>query len=173
MAFEHGQPVSSIPWVSYLNDPAPGHVVVEAISQQLRVPFDAVTAAVVGGAHPAGNAVWAWVFRVDGMTGNEAKARWVAGTFEGRCAEQPQVGSLADLPATLVYRRYLKRCEPQYVVQLDDSTVAVITDSAGPYGEGPELAYRPPIEIASFVVWLEQALESVELQPGGPPIDQG
>ena len=165
--------VSHVEWAPITGDADPGFTVVEAISSQLDVPFASVTAAVVGTAHPRGNSVFAWVFRVRDASGSELVDRWVAGDGERRCESAPVQGELAGRPALRLEHVEVERCLPEYVVLLDERTVAVAVDSAGPHGELPELPYLGQQDMADFVVWLEDALRSIELRPGSPPTNDG
>ena len=76
----------------------------------------------------------------------------------------------------MIQRQFLDQCQPQYLVQLDGQTAAVITDDGGYAGNAsdtPTVPYRSAEEIAWIVTWLQNKLTQVELLPGGPPLNQG
>lgn len=124
--------------------------------------------------HPAGNGAGIWVFRVGGLTSKEAVERWAAS--EQKCSGSPNRGSLSGLETVMIRRQFIDQCQPQYLVMLDDETVAVITDD-GAYAGNPSdsrtVPYRPASDVASLVTWLQNELKTVDLQPGGPPPVQG
>ncbi len=115
-----------------------------------------------------------WVFRAGDLSSEEALARWAAN--EPKCDGSPDHGTLAGRETVMIRRLFIDQCQPQYLVQLDDQTAAVITDDgayAGNASDKPTLPYRPAEEIAWIVTWLENELTRVELLPGGPPLNQG
>lgn len=157
-------------WVRTDIDPSPGPVVVEAIATSLRVPVATVVAAVLTFEHPAGNKPYVWVFRADGVTSLEAIERWVSS--EQRCAGASQSTTLAGLPTTVIRRRFIDQCQPEYLVALDDRNVALIVDDGGYQGnaaQAPPVPYRPAAEITQLVIWLQQNLPAIPLASGGPP----
>jgi hypothetical protein len=161
-------------WVSEGIDPAPGPTVTGAIAEALNGPADQVVAAVFLLRHPAGNGAAVWVFRAGDLTSEEALARWAAN--EAQCDGSPEHGTLAERETVMIRRQFIDQCQPQYLVQLDDQTAAIITDDGG-YGgnasDKPTVPYRSADEIAWIVTWLDNELSHVELLPGGPPLIQG
>lgn len=176
-------PASAIPtasvaveatWASQGIDAAPGNSVTGGIAHALGGPADDVVAAVFLLRHPAGNGAGVWVFRAGDLSSEEALARWAAN--EPTCDESPQHGTLADLETVMIRRQFIDQCQPQYLVQLDDQTAAIITDDgayAGNASDQPTVPYRPADDIEWIVRWLQNELLTVELLPGGPPLDQG
>jgi hypothetical protein len=103
-----------------------------------------------------------------------ALERWAAS--EPQCDASPQQSTLAGRETVMIRRQFIDHCQPQYLVQLDDQTAAIITDDgahAGNDSDQPTQPYRPADEIAWIVSWLQNELTTVELVPGGPPLDQG
>jgi hypothetical protein len=161
-------------WVSAGIDPAPGPTVTGGIAEALDGPADQVVAAVFLLRHPAGNGATVWVFRAGDLTSEEALAQWAA--HERRCEGSPEHGTLAGREAVMIRRQFIDQCQPQYLVQLDDQTAAIITDDGaypGNASDEPTLTYRSAEEIAWIVTWLQNELTNVELVPGGPPLVQG
>jgi hypothetical protein len=161
-------------WVPEMIDPAPGPNVTAAIADALGVPDDDVVAAVFLLRHPAGNGASIWVFRADGMPSHDALEQW--GLRQPKCQSAPIRGSIAGLDMVTIHRRAQDQCRPQYLIPLDNETLAVITDDgayAGNAAGTPTVPYRPVEDIAALLTWLQERLETVELQPGGPPLVQG
>ncbi len=76
----------------------------------------------------------------------------------------------------MIRRQFIDQCQPQYLVQLDEHTAAIITDDgayAGNASDTPTLPYRSAEDIAWIVTWLETELNHVELLPGGAPLNEG
>lgn len=161
-------------WRSQQTDPAPGPVVTGIIATTLGLT-DAhhVVAAVFLLDHPAGNTAEVWVFRAADHSSSQAVDAW-AGT-ESDCGGPERSGQLAGMPAVIVHREFVDQCQPRYLVQLDDETVAIITDDGGYSGNvSPStVPYRPTGDIDWIVRWLQRQLETVELQPGGDAPVQG
>ena len=156
-------------WVRTDIDPNPGPVVVGMIASSLRVPDATVTAAVLMFENPAGNKPYIWVFRADGVASAEAIQRWIAA--ELRCPGASQSITLAGRPTTVIRRQFIDQCQPEYLVALDDRTVAMILDDGGYQGNASNatpVPYRPAAEIAQLVVWLQQNLPGIPLATGGP-----
>jgi hypothetical protein len=161
-------------WISEGIDPAPGPTVTGAIAETLDGPADQVEAAVFLLRHPAGNGAAVWVFRAGDLTSAEALARWAAN--EPKCDASPEHGTLAGRDTVMIRRQFIDQCQPQYLVQMDDQTAAIITDDgafAGNASDEPTVPYRSAEEIAWIVTWLQNELTNVELVPGGPPLVQG
>ena len=161
-------------WVRGDMDPSPGPVVVGVIANSLRVPDATVVAAVLAFEHPAGNMPYIWVFRARGVGSAEAIQRWVSS--EVRCAGEPQSTTLAGLATTVIRRQFVDQCQPEYLVALDDQTVAMIVDEGGYQGNAAQatsVPYRTASEIAQLVEWLQQNLPAIPLATGGPPQSNG
>jgi hypothetical protein len=164
---ETASPVQA--WASHGIDPAPGPVVTGMIASTIGVSPEDVVAAVFLLHHPAGNGAGIWVFRAGGLSSQEALERWVAG--EQRCGGSTPQLALAGREAVVIQRSFIDQCQPRYLVKLDDQTLAIITDDGGYSGNaGPtrSLPYRPASDIAWVVRWVEEALKTVKLEPGGP-----
>jgi hypothetical protein len=156
-------------WTRQAGDPGPGPVVVGILAEGLKVQPDRITAAVYFFAHPAGNTPWIWVFRADAVASTTAIDRWAS--FEGRCPGPIGSVSLDGLPATQITRHLVDQCEPEYLVPLDATTVALIVDDGGYRGNAhgsSHLAYRPVEEIGQLVAWLRDGLPTMPLMTGGP-----
>jgi hypothetical protein len=147
---------------------------VEGIASALEIPPDEVVAAVFGLRHEAGNGIAIMVFRAEGLTSAQAIER--IGLRTPTCGGSPESGTLDGHHTVVIRLRVIDQCQPRYFVELDTQTVAVITDDgayAGNAAPTPTVPFRPPEEIEWIVIWLENALRSVELMPGGPPLIQG
>lgn len=163
---ESGPPIV-MAWTSDGFDPNPGGVVVGGIAGALNVPPAAVTAAVFLFSHPRGNGAEIWVFRAQGLTSHEAALRWAS--FESRCPGPSTSGTLAGLPALLIHRSIVDQCQPEYLVELDATTVVKIIDDGAFHGTAnPTVPYRPSSDIEQLVVWLLQNLPGIPLMTGGP-----
>jgi hypothetical protein len=171
-------PSASLPfpsvWVSAEIDPAPGPTVTGMIADALGLRAKEVVAAVFLLRHPAGNGAAVWVFRAGDLSSQVALERWAAS--ETKCDDSAVEGSLAGLHAVMIRRAFVDQCQPQYLVRLNDTTLAVITDDGGYAGNAarsPSVAYRPASDIGSAVSWVQSRLQTVQLQPGGPDLIQG
>ena len=168
-------PVIGATWIPDEFEPAPGNTVTAAIALAVDGPDEEVVAAVFGLRHPAGNQATVWVFRAGNLPSDEAIRRWA--TSQAECDAVPEHGSLADRETAKIWRLFFDdQCQPQYLVQLDDRTVAVITDHGAGARDAsgqPMLPYRPSADIEWIVRWLEDRLTKVDLVPGGPPLRQG
>lgn len=161
-------------WVSEGIDPAPGLTVTGAIAEALDGPADQVVAAVFLLRHPTGNGAAVWVFQAGDLTSEDALARWAVNG--PKCDGSPEHGTLGGRETVMIRRQFIDQCQPQYLVQLDDKTAAIITDDgayAGNASDEPTVPYRSPEDIAWIVKWLQKELTNVELVPGGPPLVQG
>ena len=168
-----GLPVASV-WVSEEIDPAPGPTVTSAIASALGLPANEVVAAVFLLRHPAGNGAGVWVFRAGQLSSQVALERWAAA--EPRCDDSAVESSLAGLHSIMIRRAFVDQCQPQYLVRLDDATLAVITDDGGYAGNAagnPSVFYRPANDIGAAVFWVQSKLQTVELEAGGPDLIQG
>jgi hypothetical protein len=166
---EAPQSATPVAWVRSDIDPNPGAVVVGLIGRFVRVPDAAVTAAVFMFGHPAGNMADIWVFRAAGVPSTEAIQRWIGA--ETRCTAASEPITLAGLATTVIRRRLADQCQPEYLVALDDRTVAMILDDGGYGGNGAQatpIPYRPADEIAQLVIWLQQNLSGIPPATGGP-----
>jgi hypothetical protein len=160
-------PSLAILWTRDDTDPNPGGVVVGGLASALGVQPDAVVAAVFLFSHPAGNGAVIWVFRAQGLTSLTAAERWAS--FDSRCPAAPQSVMLANRPTLMIRHSVVDQCQPEYLVQLDDQTVAMIIDDGAFHGTAnPTVPYRPATEIAQLVVWLQQNLPAIPLMTGGP-----
>jgi hypothetical protein len=171
---EPSQSAVPIAWVRTDIDPNPGPVVVGAIASSLRVPDATVVAAVLGFEHRAGNSPYIWVFRADGVASAKAIQRWVSS--EVRCPGVSQSTTLAGLATTVIRRKFVDQCQPEYLVALDVRTIAIIVDDGGYQGNAADatpVPYRPAGEIAQLVTWLQQNLPAIPLATGGPPQTNG
>jgi hypothetical protein len=150
-----------------VTDPGPGPIVTGIIGETVEVPADDVLAAVFLLRHPAGNQAAVWVFRAGDATSQEALERWEASVQ--KCEGPTRTVSLAGLDGVVFRYRFIDQCQPQYLIRLDSETLAVITDNGGYAGNAsgtPTVPYRPERDIAAVVMWLQNELKTVELQPG-------
>lgn len=165
-------PSPGFAWVRQDIGARPGPVVAGLLGRGLKVSTDRVTAAVYMFRHPAGNSASVWLFRADGVSSAGAIARWA--TFETRCALPPVTVELAGFRATEITFHAVDQCEPEYLVPLDDRTVAMIIDDGGYQGNAAQatpVPYRPVADIEQLVDSLRRALPTASLMPGGstPP----
>lgn len=172
------QPDPEEVWAPMNIDPAPGPVVTGGIAAAVGVDQEEVLAAVFILEHrSARNNVGIHAFRAGDLDAGEAADRWTE-SQRPDCEPGGQRDlTLADRPANLTHQPIIDQCQPVYIVQLDDQTLAILTDTGGYTGNDPAnpppVPYRPIEEIELAVRWLEAELEDVELQPGGPPMEQG
>jgi hypothetical protein len=158
-------------WTREDFDPAPGPVVVAGLASVTGTEASRIVAAVLMFKHVAGNQPYVWLFRIAGMDSDTAAGRWLAGP-ESRCAEPPVATELAEIPAVMVKRKVVDQCQPEYVVPLDDRTVAIIVDDgayAGNAASETPVPYRSHSDIATLVMWLRENLPDIPLEEGGPP----
>ena len=146
------------------------------IADKVQVSADDVRAAVFLLQHQtARNGIGIMVFRVAGLTSEELGLRWLDSQGPDCDPVGPRDEAFAGRPTRVTRQLRDDQCQPEYIVLLDEQTVAILVDDGGYRGNDPAnpppVPFRPTDEIEALVPWLLQQLDDVELQPGGPPQD--